>query len=184
MPDKFKVVVSDLHLGAGPPTGQNPLEDFQRDRAFAAFLEEIAAESEGLAAQVELIFNGDTFEMLQVPHLDHFDPAVRYPPEQTPLDHGIIPVYRRWSVAVKVFPQCGHAPESLIAGGVEAQGSAGGRPWERHEAERGLLRDGLSAAGRVGARAALLARACESASRRKKGGNLLATRRVPRVGRT
>jgi len=81
MPDKFKVVVSDLHLGAGPPTGMNPLEDFQRDRAFAAFLDEVADESARLAAEVELILNGDAFEMLQVPHLDRFDPTVAYPPE-------------------------------------------------------------------------------------------------------
>ena len=81
MPDRVKVVLSDLHLGAGPPAGQNPLEDFQRDRAFAAFLDEVVAESDRLAAEVELILNGDTFEMLQVPHLDRFDPAVLYPPE-------------------------------------------------------------------------------------------------------
>jgi UDP-2,3-diacylglucosamine pyrophosphatase LpxH len=81
MPRKIKIVVSDQHLGAGPPTGQNPLEDFQCDRAFAAFLDEIAAESDRLAAEVELILNGDTFEMLQVPHLDRFDPTVLYPPE-------------------------------------------------------------------------------------------------------
>ncbi|MCL7454542.1 MAG: hypothetical protein M8467_16005 [Anaerolineae bacterium] len=81
MSRKLKVIVSDQHLGAGPPTGRNPLEDFYSDRAFAAFLDEIAAESDHLGAEVELIFNGDTFEMLQVPHVDKFDPRAVYPPE-------------------------------------------------------------------------------------------------------
>jgi UDP-2,3-diacylglucosamine pyrophosphatase LpxH len=81
MTRKFKIVVSDLHLGAGPPTGTNPLEDFQCDRSFAAFLAWVAADSESLGADVELIFNGDTFEMLQVPHIEQFDPAILYPAE-------------------------------------------------------------------------------------------------------
>jgi UDP-2,3-diacylglucosamine pyrophosphatase LpxH len=78
---KFKIIVSDLHIGAGPPTGGNPLEDFTLDEEFAAFLTGVSAESEQGGADVELILNGDTFEMLQVPHVDHFDPAEAYPPE-------------------------------------------------------------------------------------------------------
>jgi UDP-2,3-diacylglucosamine pyrophosphatase LpxH len=79
---KFKIVVSDFHLGAGPPTGGNPLEDFTVDAEFASFLDTIAAESERDGADVELILNGDTFEMLQVPHTDDFDPEEEYPPER------------------------------------------------------------------------------------------------------
>jgi len=82
MPDKFKIVVSDLHLSAGREQEGNPLEDFSSDEEFAALLDEIAAESDREGAEVELIFNGDAFEMLQVPHVDHFDPSVVYPSEQ------------------------------------------------------------------------------------------------------
>ena len=80
MSTRYKIVVSDTHLSAGPPTGANPLEDFTSDRAFAALLGDAAAESQARGAEVELILNGDAFDFLQVPHLDTFDPARRYPP--------------------------------------------------------------------------------------------------------
>ena len=76
---KFKIIASDFHLGAG---GGNPLEDFTCDDEFARLLASVAAESERDGADVELILNGDTFEMLQVPHVDDFDPATAYPPER------------------------------------------------------------------------------------------------------
>jgi UDP-2,3-diacylglucosamine pyrophosphatase LpxH len=82
MPGKFKIVVSDLHLGAGRESEGNLLEDFGSERAFASLLAEIAAESDREGADVELIVNGDAFEMLQVPHVDDFDPAVVYAPER------------------------------------------------------------------------------------------------------
>lgn len=82
MTGKFKIVISDLHLSAGHVTEGNPLEDFDRDQEFAAFLGGIAAESDRDGAEVELIVNGDAFEMLQVPHTETFDPSVVYPPEQ------------------------------------------------------------------------------------------------------
>jgi UDP-2,3-diacylglucosamine pyrophosphatase LpxH len=81
MPSKFKIVVSDLHLSAGREAEGNPLEDFGSDQEFMAFLGEMAAESERDGAEVELIINGDAFEMLQVPHSDIFDPQKVYPPE-------------------------------------------------------------------------------------------------------
>jgi UDP-2,3-diacylglucosamine pyrophosphatase LpxH len=82
MAGKFKIIVSDLHLSAGHATEGNPLEDFDKDGEFAALLDEIAAESDRDGAEVELIVNGDAFEMLQAPHVDEFDPAMVYPPEQ------------------------------------------------------------------------------------------------------
>jgi UDP-2,3-diacylglucosamine pyrophosphatase LpxH len=79
---KLKIVVSDFHLGAGPPDiGQNPLEDFIADEAFAYFLETLRAESERDNKEVELIINGDFFEFLQVPAVAEFDPERTYPPE-------------------------------------------------------------------------------------------------------
>jgi UDP-2,3-diacylglucosamine pyrophosphatase LpxH len=82
MPGKFKIVVSDLHLSAGHEVEGNPLEDFGSDQQFADLLDRTAAESQREGAQVELIINGDAFEMLQVPHVDSFDPAQAYPPDQ------------------------------------------------------------------------------------------------------
>ncbi len=78
MPGKFKIIVSDLHLGGGYPQA-NPLEDFTHDQVLSAFLEELAAESDRQGADLELIVNGDAFEMLQVPHVDEYDPAQEYP---------------------------------------------------------------------------------------------------------
>ncbi len=81
MPGKFKIVVSDLHLSAGHVAEGNPLEDFQSDQEFAAFLDEIAAESDHDGAEVELIVNGDAYEMLQVPHMATFNPTRVYDPK-------------------------------------------------------------------------------------------------------
>jgi UDP-2,3-diacylglucosamine pyrophosphatase LpxH len=60
----------------------NPLEDFESDEAFAALLDGIVAESDSQGAEVELIVNGDAFEMLQVPHVDAFDPQTVYDGQQ------------------------------------------------------------------------------------------------------
>jgi UDP-2,3-diacylglucosamine pyrophosphatase LpxH len=79
MSQPFKIVVSDFHLGGGPPSSVNPLEDFTTDLAFGELLDQVAAESQTSGADVELILNGDIFEMLQVPHVDGFDPTARYP---------------------------------------------------------------------------------------------------------
>lgn len=77
---KFKIVISDLHLGAGHEAEGNRLEDFNSDREFASFLAEVALESKSQNADVELIINGDAFEMLQVPHVESFEPGQVYPP--------------------------------------------------------------------------------------------------------
>jgi UDP-2,3-diacylglucosamine pyrophosphatase LpxH len=82
MPGKFKIVVSDLHLSAGHEAEGNLLEDFGSDQEFAALLDEVATESDRNGAEVELIINGDAFEMLQVPHEETFDPVAVYPPER------------------------------------------------------------------------------------------------------
>ena len=82
MSNKFKIVVSDLHLGAGYKAEGNLLEDFDCDQEFAAFLEIVAAESDRDGSGAELIVNGDAFEFLQVPHVDSFDPTLVYRPDQ------------------------------------------------------------------------------------------------------
>ncbi len=64
MKSKLKFVLSDLHLGAGYAP-HNPLEDFTADEQLIAFLQQIRAESEQHQREVELIINGDFFELLK-----------------------------------------------------------------------------------------------------------------------
>ena len=81
---KLKIVVSDMHLGAGRPNQGNLLEDFSSDEAFARLLIDLVRQSEAESHEVELILAGDIFEFLQVPVLDTprmFDPEAFYPPD-------------------------------------------------------------------------------------------------------
>lgn len=85
MAEKCKVVLSDLHLGAGRIAEGNTLEDFDRDEAFCALLRDLALESERRHTPMELILAGDTFEFLQVPCLprgEAFDPTADYDAER------------------------------------------------------------------------------------------------------
>lgn len=69
---EVKVVVSDLHLGAGTDTGQaNPYEDFHQDERFAELSRHY---SEGVHADlpVELIINGDFLDLLKIPYRGKF----------------------------------------------------------------------------------------------------------------
>lgn len=62
----IRLVVSDLHLGTGVPEGQlNPFEDFFYDERFAELLEHYDRKH-GDGAQIELILNGDIFDLLKV----------------------------------------------------------------------------------------------------------------------
>lgn len=81
MTGKFKIAVSDVHVGAGDLSRPNPLEDFTADESFARLLADIKTESEQTGKEVEFIINGDFFEFLQVPAVDNFDPLQTYPPE-------------------------------------------------------------------------------------------------------
>ncbi len=63
----IKLVVSDCHLGTGAKLadgGINPLEDFRKDDKFVEFLDYYST-GEFAKAGVELIINGDFFDMLQ-----------------------------------------------------------------------------------------------------------------------
>ena len=80
MTNKAKIIIGDLHIGAGFAP-DNPLEDFDNDDKFTEFLNGIVTESNAKKMDVELIVSGDLFEFLQVPAVDTFDPQVIYPPE-------------------------------------------------------------------------------------------------------
>jgi UDP-2,3-diacylglucosamine pyrophosphatase LpxH len=68
------IVISDLHLGAGLSVNnrRNFLEDFHYDKELIEFLE---YHSSGiyLDREVELIINGDFFDLLAVPFVKYFD---------------------------------------------------------------------------------------------------------------
>jgi UDP-2,3-diacylglucosamine pyrophosphatase LpxH len=74
---KIKLVVSDFHLGAGhrnPDGSLNILEDFFHDREFIEFIEYFST-STYEDADVELILNGDFFNLLMI-DFDEIDPDV------------------------------------------------------------------------------------------------------------
>ncbi len=83
MAGKVKIIVSDLHLGAGSfdLDKGNVLEDFIVDEAFARFLHEMKEESETQGTDFELIIGGDVMEFLQAPAVDRFESRRIYPPE-------------------------------------------------------------------------------------------------------
>lgn len=61
-----RIVLSDLHLGTGVrPGALNPLEDFVHDERFAELLDHYDALA-GDDEEVELILNGDIFDLLKV----------------------------------------------------------------------------------------------------------------------
>jgi len=62
----IRVVVSDLHLGTGVQSGRlNPHEDFFEDERFAELLAYYEAQA-GQDGEIELIMNGDIFDLLKV----------------------------------------------------------------------------------------------------------------------
>ncbi|MGB0680834.1 MAG: metallophosphoesterase [Polyangiales bacterium] len=64
--DFVRLVLSDLHLGTGVRRGRlNPLEDFFFDDRFAELLAHYDAQM-GDRGEVELILNGDIFDLLKV----------------------------------------------------------------------------------------------------------------------
>ena len=74
MKKKIKLIVSDLHLGAGAAFEGgycNPLEEFNYDEKFAEFIEHYSC---GIFRNydVELILNGDIFNLLQVDYRGHY----------------------------------------------------------------------------------------------------------------
>ena len=63
----LRIVVSDLHLGTGVERGKrNALEDFYEDDRFTELLEHYDRLA-GAQSEVELILNGDIFDLLKVP---------------------------------------------------------------------------------------------------------------------
>jgi UDP-2,3-diacylglucosamine pyrophosphatase LpxH len=63
-PARLTIVVSDLHMGVGrtPEGAWHPFEDFRWSPEFAAFLDAVGQDGAGA---VDLVLNGDTFELLQ-----------------------------------------------------------------------------------------------------------------------
>jgi UDP-2,3-diacylglucosamine pyrophosphatase LpxH len=72
--DKTILVLSDLHLGAGPHVDGKPnvLEDFHYDEELVDFLIYFST-GEFVQRDVELIINGDFFDLLAVPFIPFYD---------------------------------------------------------------------------------------------------------------
>jgi UDP-2,3-diacylglucosamine pyrophosphatase LpxH len=72
--NKTILVISDLHLGAGANVERrrNFLEDFHFDKELIEFIDYHSSD-EYLEREVELIINGDFFDLLAVPFVKFFD---------------------------------------------------------------------------------------------------------------
>ncbi|MCB1214982.1 MAG: metallophosphoesterase [Deltaproteobacteria bacterium] len=71
---KIKLVISDFHLGKGarlPDGGRNLLEDFTSEKQLIDFLNYYMS-GDYKKAQVELIINGDFFNLLQIDYKESF----------------------------------------------------------------------------------------------------------------
>jgi UDP-2,3-diacylglucosamine pyrophosphatase LpxH len=71
---KTILVISDLHLGAGMSVNnrKNFLEDFHYDKELIEFIE-YHVSGYFLEQEVELVINGDFFDLLAVPFVSYFD---------------------------------------------------------------------------------------------------------------
>ncbi|CBW26979.1 conserved hypothetical protein [Halobacteriovorax marinus SJ] len=72
--EKTILVISDIHLGAGVVVNgrRNYLEDFHFDEELVDFLDYYSS-GDYLNREVELIINGDLFDLLAVPFVNYFD---------------------------------------------------------------------------------------------------------------
>src|SRR5436309_3119112 len=71
---KLKLVVSDFHVNKGrrlPDGSLNPLEDFVHDHRFAEFLD-FYEQEKFRDHELELIFNGDMLNLVQVDYHGHY----------------------------------------------------------------------------------------------------------------
>ena len=72
--ERTVLVISDIHLGAGTyVNGEfNTLEDFHYDTELVEFLDYYSS-GDYLKQEVELVINGDLFDLLAVPFVRYFD---------------------------------------------------------------------------------------------------------------
>ena len=72
--DKTILVISDLHLGAGPFVNEraNFLEEFRYDKELVEFFH-YYSQAEYLDKEVEVVINGDFLDFLAVPFVEFFD---------------------------------------------------------------------------------------------------------------
>lgn len=104
MTKKFKIIISDFHMGPGDFTAQNPLEDFNSDAEFVTFIDAVIAESTQARKDAELIINGDFLEFLQVPAVDNFDPLASYPPSAY-TDTGVTASLKQLNIIIQNHPK-------------------------------------------------------------------------------
>ena len=76
--EKIKLIVSDFHLGGGVRLSNgtpNAMEDFPFDNRFKEFLEYYST-GEYADTEIEIIFNGDMLNLIQVDYHGHYPPAI------------------------------------------------------------------------------------------------------------
>lgn len=83
------------------------------DAQLARFLQAIWQESERDQREIELIINGDLFEFLQVPAVEKYDPAARYPLEAY-LDSSESASIKRLNLIVEGHPEVFNALSDFI----------------------------------------------------------------------
>lgn len=75
---KYKIVVSDFHLGKGtylPDGSVNILEEFYADRQWEEFLNHFS-EGPYKDLEVELVLNGDIFDLIKVDYRGYYSPIL------------------------------------------------------------------------------------------------------------
>ncbi len=114
---KYKIVVSDLHLGRGrvlPDGSVNILEDFLADRHFAEFLDHYSS-GKYYDAEVELILNGDILNLIQVDYRGYFSPILTESISAEKL-RGVIKGHKIFFDALKRFAQVPHHKIVYVVG--------------------------------------------------------------------
>lgn len=114
---KIKLIISDLHLGAGKvlPNGNiNSLEEFYFDDKFSEFLNYYTS-GEYQDSEAELIMNGDILNLLQVDYKGHFLSVITEPITLNILKR-IIDGHPRFFTALREFVKNGKNTITYVVG--------------------------------------------------------------------
>jgi len=114
---KYKIVVSDLHLGRGRVLSDgsiNILEDFLADREFLEFME-FYSSGKFFDSEVELILNGDILNLLQVDYRGYYSPILTKGISLEKVK-AVIKGHSRFFSALKAFCQTPHKKITYIIG--------------------------------------------------------------------
>jgi len=114
---KYKLVVSDFHLGKGRILADgsiNVLEDFIADKVWFEFLE-FYSSGPNYDADIELILNGDLLNSIQVDYRGYYTPIIT---ESIAVEkvRSIIKGHENFFKALKTFSECPNKSVTYIIG--------------------------------------------------------------------